>query len=54
MLQEYRRNYQLFYQLDDGELLRVIMEMSGQQSCINMAVIIDELICQKFMVGVIK
>ena len=58
MLQDYRRNYKLFYQLDDCELLRVIMETSvptgSQQNTASLVNILDELVCQKFMKNIIK
>lgn len=49
MLQEYRKNYPLFYQLEDGYLMRIIMETTGQQHNIqNMIQILNELVCHKF------
>lgn len=41
MLNDHRKNYPLFYQLDDGELLRVIMETTGQQNIANLPTILD-------------
>ena len=54
MLQEYRRNCPIYYQLEDSELLRVVMEMNSQQNTSSLAGLIDEFICQRFLEGVVK
>lgn len=55
MLNEYRKNYQLYYQLDDSELLKLIMETTPQQnSPINLGGLFDDYVCGKFMEGVVK
>lgn len=54
MLYEHRKNYPLFYQLDDGDLLRVIMETTGLQNINSFVQILEELVCQKFHQGIIK
>ena len=55
MLQDYRKSYPLFYELNDTELLKVLMEFgSGQPSASVIGAVVQELICTRFMEGIIN
>lgn len=54
MLQEHRKNAPIYYQLDDHDLLRIIMETNPQQSTSNLASLAEEFICNRFLEGVVK